>query len=99
MANFIWSIDATIVIALITLLGTIYTAKTNSIVTTNKQLLEMLEESQQEIKELKKQYMLEAERAERLERKILILTKENINLQTEVAKLNSYIEEKLSMQA
>ena len=93
--NEINAIDATIIAAAITLIGTIYSVQSNKsskkqdlIVETNKQLLELLDKSNKEIAKLKDQY---AEETERLERKIQELTKENSELRKEVTKLNNYM--------
>lgn len=78
------NIDATVMVALIGLFGTIYTVKTNTLLQHNKQLIEMLENQQDELKELKEQHAVESER---LEKKISILTEENAELRKEVAAL------------
>lgn len=78
------NIDATVIVALIGLFGTIYTVKTNTLLQHNKQLIEMLENQQDELKELKEQHAVESER---LEKKISILTEENAELRKEVAAL------------
>lgn len=78
------NIDATVIVALIGLFGTIYTVKTNTLLQHNKQLIEMIENQQNELRELKEQHTVESER---LEKKISILTEENAELRKEVAAL------------
>lgn len=78
------NIDATVIVALIGLFGTIYTVKTNTLLQHNKQLIEMIENQQDELRELKEQHTVESER---LEKKISILTEENAELRKEVAAL------------
>ena len=82
------TLDATIVIAIIGLLGTIYTAKTNTIIKMNEQLMEILESSQKELHELKQQH---ANETDRLEKKISILTKENEELRDKINELTNKI--------
>lgn len=78
------NIDATVIVALIGLFGTIYTVKTNTLLQHNKHLMEMIENQNEELKELKEQHLTESER---LEKKISILTEENAELKKEVAAL------------
>lgn len=78
------NLDATIIVAAIGLLGTIYTVKTNTLLQHNKQLMEMLENQQDEIIKLKEQH---AEESKRLEEKILSLTSENNDLKKEIMDL------------
>lgn len=78
------NIDATVIVALIGLFGTIYTVKTNTLLQHNKQLMEMVESQHEELKELREQHLVESER---LEKKISILTEENAELRREVAAL------------
>lgn len=93
--NFIQQVDATIIVASIALIGTIATAlttkyskKQDTIIETNKQLMAMLKDSQEEIRKLKEQHAIESER---LEKKIVQLTEENQELRAEVYKLNNYL--------
>ena len=79
MTNF--GLDATVVVAIIGLFGAIYTTKMNTLTTMNKQLMELVEELNSELKELKIQH--EA-KTELLEKKISILTQENIELRNQV---------------
>lgn len=72
-----FSLDATIVVAIISLFGVIYTSKMSTLTELNKQLME-------EIRELKLQHTAETER---LENKISILTKENIELKNQIFEL------------
>lgn len=93
--NFIQQVDATIIVAAIALVGTIatvlttkYSKKQDTIIETNRQLMTMLNNSQEEIRSLKEQYAIESER---LEKKIVQLTTENQELRNEVYKLNNYL--------
>lgn len=79
-------IDATVIVALIGLFGTMYTVKSNALLQHNKQLMEMIESQNEEIKELKEQHKVESEK---LEQKISILTEENAELRNEIAALRS----------
>lgn len=78
------NIDATVIVALIGLFGTIYTVKTNTLLQHNKQLMEMIENQNEELRDLKEQHLIEYER---LEKKISILTGENAELKREVSAL------------
>lgn len=78
------TLDATIVVAIVSLIGVVYTSKMNTLTEMNKQLMELVEQSQQEIRELKAQHTAETER---LENKISILTEENINLRNQIFEL------------
>lgn len=73
----ITSIDATIVVAIITLFGTIYIARNNTIVEMNKQLATMLKEMQEQLIEMEVNHQKETNR---LEQKIALLTEENTAL-------------------
>lgn len=93
--NLLQQIDATIIVAIITLIGTIATIimnkntkKQDMIIEANEQLMEMLKASQEEIKNLKEQH---AKESSRLEDKISQLTAENQELRNEVCKLNNYL--------
>ncbi|MGL4877965.1 hypothetical protein [Paraclostridium dentum] len=86
-----FNLDSTIIVAMIGLFGTIYTVKTNALLTLNKQLMEMVESQNElieaqrkEIEALKEQYKKESKR---LEHKILVLTGENTSLRKEIIKL------------
>lgn len=78
------NLDATIIVAAIGLLGTVYTVRTNTLLQHNKQLIEMLEVQQDEILKLKDQH---AEESKRLEERILSLTSENNDLRKEIMDL------------
>lgn len=78
------NLDATIIVAAIGLLGTVYTVRTNTLLQHNKQLIEMLEAQQDEILKLKDQH---AEESKRLEERILSLTSENNDLRKEIMDL------------
>lgn len=87
--------DATVVVALITLVSTFVTVianknskKQDTIIEANDRLMAMLINSQNEIKDLKEQH---AKESERLEKKIVLLTQENQELRNEVCKLNNYL--------
>ena len=93
--NFLQQIDATIIVAVIALIGTFATViankagkKQDTIIETNEQLTAMLKCSQEEIRLLKEQY---AQESQRLENKIVQLTEENQELRNEVYKLNNYL--------
>ena len=93
--NFLQQIDATIIVAVIALIGTFETViankagkKQDTIIETNEQLMAMLKCSQEEIRLLKEQY---AQESQRLENKIVQLTEENQELRNEVYKLNNYL--------
>lgn len=93
--NFLQQIDATIIVAVIALIGTFATViankagkKQDTIIETNEQLMAMLKSSQEEIRLLKEQY---AQESQRLENKIVQLTEENQELRNEVYKLNNYL--------
>ena len=93
--NFLQQIDATIIVAVIALIGTFATViankagkKQDTIIETNEQLIAMLKCSQEEIRLLKEQY---AQESQRLENKIVQLTEENQELRNEVYKLNNYL--------
>lgn len=79
-----FTLDATIIVALIGLFGTIYTTKMNTLTKMNEQLMELVEQSHEEIRELKLQHAAETER---LENKISILTEENIELKNQISEL------------
>ena len=79
-----FTLDATIIVAVIGLFGTIYTTKMSTLTKMNEQLMELVEQSHEEIRELKLQHAAETER---LENKISILTNENIELKNQVAEL------------
>lgn len=84
MITQILNLDATIIVAALGLLGTIYTVKTNTLLQHNKQLMEMLETQQDDIIQLKEQH---AEESRRLEERILSLTCENNDLRKEIIDL------------
>lgn len=93
--NFLQQIDATIIVAVIALIGTFVTViankagkKQDTIIETNEQLMAMLKSSQEEIRLLKEQH---AQESQRLENKIVQLTEENQELRNEVYKLNNYL--------
>lgn len=93
--NFLQQIDATIIVAVIALIGTFATViankagkKQDTIIETNEQLMAMLKSSQEEIRLLKEQH---AQESQRLENKIVQLTEENQELRNEVYKLNNYL--------
>ena len=93
--NFLQQIDATIIVAVIALIGTFATViankagkKQDTIIETNEQLMAVLKCSQEEIRLLKEQY---AQESQRLENKIVQLTEENQELRNEVYKLNNYL--------
>ena len=93
--NFLQQIDATIIVAIIALIGTFATViankagkKQDTIIETNEQLMAMLKSSQEEIRLLKEQH---AQESQRLENKIVQLTEENQELRNEVYKLNNYL--------
>ena len=93
--NFLQQIDATIIVAVIALIGTFATViankagkKQDTIIETNEQLMAMLKCSQEETRLLKEQY---AQESQRLENKIVQLTEENQELRNEVYKLNNYL--------
>lgn len=71
------SLDATIVVAIITLFGTIYIARNNTVVEMNKQLATMLKEMQEQLLEMEVNHQKETSR---LEQKIALLTEENTAL-------------------
>lgn len=79
-----FSLDATIIVAVIGLFGTIYTTKMSTLTKMNEQLMELVEQSHEEIRELKLQHAAETER---LENKISILTEENIELKNQITEL------------
>lgn len=85
-----FNLDATIIVAAIGLLGTIYTSKTNTLLQHNKRLIAMLEAQREEINELKEQH---AEESKRLEEKIIQLSSENIDLRNEVYDLKLTLKE------
>ena len=82
MQNF--TVDATIMVAMIGLFGTIYTTKMSTLTKMNEQLMELVEQSHEEIRQLKLQHATESER---LERKISILTEESIELKNQISEL------------
>ena len=93
--NFLQQIDATIIVAVIALIGTFATViankagkKQDTIIETNEQLMAMLKSSQEEIRLLKEQH---AQESQRLENKIVQLTEENQELRNEVYKLDNYL--------
>ena len=93
--NFLQQIDATIIVAVIALIGTFATViankagkKQDTIIETNEQLMAMLKCSQEEIRLLKEQY---AQESQRLENKIVQLTEENQELRNEKNKINNYL--------
>ena len=71
------ALDATIIVAIISLFGVVYTSKMTTLAEMNKQLMS-------EIRELKLQHTAETER---LENKISILTEENIELKNQIFEL------------
>lgn len=79
------TLDATVVVAIITLFGVVYTAKMNTLTTLNKQLMELVQQSHDEIKDMKIQHATETDR---LEKKISILTGENIELKNKISDLS-----------
>lgn len=88
-------IDATVIVAILGLIGTIYTIQSNksakrqdSMVQANEQLIIMVETLSKEIVVLKEQHRKEAQK---LELKIVELTEENQELRNEVNKLNQYL--------
>lgn len=89
------SIDATIIVALITLIGTIYglwinksNKKQDLILTANEQLMLMVEKLSIENSKVKEEY---AKQTKVLEEKIETLTKENSELRKEVNRMNSIL--------
>lgn len=93
--NFLRAVDATVIVSVITLVGTIITLRANqtekkqdAILEANEQLMEMLKNSREEIRLLKEQY---ANESQRLEAKIVQLTEENQQLRSEVCKLNNHL--------
>lgn len=82
MMNF--SLDATIIVAALGLFGTIYTTRMSTLTKMNEQLMELVEQSHEEIRQLKLQHAAESER---LENKISILTNENIELKNQISEL------------
>lgn len=89
------SIDATIIVALITLVGTIYGLKINTnnkkqdlILTANEQLMLMVEKLSIENSKVKEEY---AKQTKALEEKIEALTKENSELRKEVYRMNNML--------
>ena len=79
-----FTLDATIIVAMLGLFGTIYTSKMSTLTKMNEQLMKLVEESHEEIRQLKMQYAAESER---LESKISILTNENIELKNQISEL------------
>lgn len=79
-----FTLDATIIVAMLGLFGTIYTSKMSTLTKMNEQLMELVEESHEEIRQLKIQHAAESER---LENKISILTNENIELKNQISEL------------
>ena len=79
-----FTLDATIIVAALGLFGTIYTTKMSTLTKMNEQLMELVEESHEEIRQLKMQHAAESER---LESKISILTNENIELKNQISEL------------
>lgn len=79
-----FTVDATIVVAALGLFGTIYTTKMSTLTKMNEQLMELVEQSHEEIRQLKLQHAAESER---LENKISILTNENIELKNQISEL------------
>lgn len=89
------SIDATIIVALITLIGTMYglwinknNKKQDLILTANEQLMLMIEKLSIENSKVKEEY---AKQTKILEEKIETLTKENSELRKEVNRMNSIL--------
>ena len=82
MQNFI--VDETIIVAVLGLFGAIYTTKMSTLTKINEQLMELVEQSHEEIRQLKIQHAAESER---LENKISILTNENIELKNQISEL------------
>lgn len=82
MQNFI--VDETIIVAVLGLFGAIYTTKMSTLTKMNEQLMELVEQSHEEIRQLKIQHAAESER---LENKISILTNENIELKNQISEL------------
>lgn len=82
MMNF--SLDATIIVAALGLFGTIYTTRMSTLTKMNEQLMELVEQGHEEIRQLKLQHAAESER---LENKISILTNENIELKNQISEL------------
>lgn len=89
------SIDATIIVALITLIGTMYglwinknNKKQDLILTANEQLILMIEKLSIENSKVKEEY---AKQTKILEEKIETLTKENSELRKEVNRMNSIL--------
>lgn len=79
-----FTVDATIIVAALGLFGTIYTTKMSTLTKMNEQLMELVEQSHEEIRQLKLQHAAESER---LENKISILTNENIELKNQISEL------------
>ena len=79
-----FTLDATIIVAIVGLFGTIYTSKMSTLTKMNEQLMELVEESHEEIRQLKMQHAAESEK---LESKISILTNENIELRNQISEL------------
>lgn len=90
--NVLKNIDATIVVAVITFLGTwlgmIYTRKSQKEDKNFEILNKNLQHSWEEIKNLQEQHAIESQK---LEQKIMALTAENQELRREVVKLNNYL--------
>ena len=89
------SIDATVIVALITLIGTMYglwinknNKKQDLILTANEQLILMIEKLSIENSKVKEEY---AKQTKILEEKIETLTKENSELRKEVNRMNSIL--------
>lgn len=85
--------DSTVIVAAIGLFGTIYTVKTNALLSLNKQLFEMLEQ-QNELIESQKEDLIELrdkyeKDTKNLESKITMLTSENNSLRQEIQKLQN----------
>ena len=97
--NFLQQIDATIIVAVIALIGTFATViankagkKQDTIIETNEQLMAMLKCSQEEIRLLKEQY---AQESQRLENKIVQLENQ-ISYNSYTSYVNTYYDDKIS---
>ena len=55
-----FTLDATIIVAIVGLFGTIYTSKMSTLTKMNEQLMELVEESHEEIRQLKTNIIISA---------------------------------------
>ena len=88
MQNF--TVDETTIVAALGLFGAIYTTKMSTLTKMNEQLMELVEQSHEEIRQLKIQHAAESER---LENKISILTNENVELKNQISELKFVLRE------